>query len=101
MERRGKDLSKLKKVLTLLIEETPLPERCRDHALVGNFSGSRDCHIEPDWLLIPLRKNYGSFAEPNRPAGKAGAPGWAEAGIRHLREVYGQTHPNAQAKTHL
>jgi mRNA interferase YafQ len=52
MERRGKDLPKLKEVMTLLIEEKPLPEKLRDHNLVGNYTGCRDCHIEPDWLLI-------------------------------------------------
>ena len=52
MERRGKDTSKLKQVLTLLIEDKPLPERLRDHRLIGNYAGSRDCHIEPDWVLI-------------------------------------------------
>jgi mRNA interferase YafQ len=29
-----------------------LPKKHRDHALIGNWKGSRDCHIEPDWLLI-------------------------------------------------
>jgi mRNA interferase YafQ len=52
MERRGKDTSKLKRVITLLIEDKPLPEKLHDHSLIGNYSGSRDCHIEPDWLLI-------------------------------------------------
>ena len=52
MKRRGKDLEKLKSVVRLLVEEQPLPERNRDHNLVGDWSGYRDCHIEPDWLLI-------------------------------------------------
>jgi mRNA interferase YafQ len=52
MERRGKDTSKLKRVITLLIEDKPLPEKLHDHSLIGNYSGSRDCHIEPDLLLI-------------------------------------------------
>lgn len=51
-EKRGKDLSKLRALLTLLIEEQPLPERYRDHALKGPWAGFRDAHIEPDWLLI-------------------------------------------------
>jgi mRNA interferase YafQ len=50
--KRGKDLAKLKAVLELLIEGGPLPPEYRDHPLRGEFSGSRDCHIEPDWLLI-------------------------------------------------
>jgi mRNA interferase YafQ len=58
--RRGKDLSKLKTVLELLIARNELPARCRDHPLRGNFAGSRDCHIEPDWLLIyTLAENGG------------------------------------------
>ncbi len=52
MKRRGKDLEKLKSVVRLLVEEQLLPERHRDHNLVGDWSGYRDCHIEPDWLLI-------------------------------------------------
>ena len=51
-ERRGKDLGKLRAALDLLIEGEPLPPEYRDHPLRGNFAGSRDCHIEPDWLLI-------------------------------------------------
>jgi len=52
MRKRGKDMAKLREVLDLLIEGSDLPEKFRDHLLVGNFSGKRDCHIEPDWLLI-------------------------------------------------
>jgi mRNA interferase YafQ len=52
MLKRGKDTEKLKLVVTVLIEEEPLPDRYRDHALVGNYRGRRECHIEPDWLLI-------------------------------------------------
>jgi mRNA interferase YafQ len=52
MERRGKDTLKLKRIITLLIEDKALPEKLRDHSLIGNYSGSRDCHIEPDWLLV-------------------------------------------------
>ena len=52
MKRRGKDLEKLKKVVRLLVEEQLLPDRYRDHSLVGDWSGYRDCHIESDWLLL-------------------------------------------------
>lgn len=51
-KKRGKDMRKLRDVLTLLIEQRPLPKRCKDHSLVGTWNGYRDCHIEPDWLLI-------------------------------------------------
>jgi mRNA interferase YafQ len=42
----------LKTVLDLLIDGTELPVRFQDHPLRGNFAGSRDCHLEPDWILI-------------------------------------------------
>ena len=51
-DKRGRDLEKLKAVLELLIAGNPLPAEFKDHPLRGNFSGSRDCHIEPDWVLI-------------------------------------------------
>jgi mRNA interferase YafQ len=50
--RRGKDMAKLKAVLELLIDGRPLSAELKDHPLRGNFAGSRDCHIEPDWVLI-------------------------------------------------
>ena len=52
MVKRGKKIDKLDSVMWMLINEVPLPPRCRDHALKGNLTGFRDCHIEPDWLLI-------------------------------------------------
>ena len=50
--KRGWDLSKLTAILDLLIDEEPLPDRCRDHQLQGEWQGFRDAHIAPDWLLI-------------------------------------------------
>ena len=50
--RRGKDLAKLKAAIDLLVDGEVLPPQYRDHPLRGNFAGSRDCHIEPDWVLI-------------------------------------------------
>ena len=52
MQRRGKDLSKLSSVLTALASGGTLPARHRDHALSGRRAGFRECHIEPDWLLV-------------------------------------------------
>jgi mRNA interferase YafQ len=52
LQKRGKSKEKLKTVLTMLIGEAQLPKRCRDHKLVGSYKGRRECHIEPDWLLI-------------------------------------------------
>ncbi|HEU4982913.1 MAG TPA: type II toxin-antitoxin system YafQ family toxin [Acidobacteriaceae bacterium] len=51
-EKRGKDMSKLRTLVLLLAEGAPLPPRYRDHALSGDWKHFRDCHIEPDWLLI-------------------------------------------------
>ena len=51
-KRRGKDTDKIKAVMSKLIDEEILEERYRDNALIGNYIGRRECHIEPDWLLI-------------------------------------------------
>jgi len=51
-QRRGKDMSKLRVLILLLIEGTPLPPRYKDHPLSGDWEHHRDCHIEPDWLLL-------------------------------------------------
>jgi len=51
-QQRGKEMARLREVVLLLIEGRPLPPSCRDHALAGDWKHYRDCHIEPDWLLI-------------------------------------------------
>ncbi|MBZ5522690.1 MAG: type II toxin-antitoxin system YafQ family toxin [Acidobacteriia bacterium] len=51
-QKRGKDMNKLRELILFLIEEVPLPPRYKDHPLRGNWRHHRDCHIEPDWLLI-------------------------------------------------
>lgn len=51
-QKRSKHLSKLKEVIDLLLEKKPLPPKNRDHQMSGEWSGHRDCHIEPDWILI-------------------------------------------------
>ena len=50
--KRGCNPDLLEEVITLLASEVPLPERYRDHPLTGNYGGHRECHIQPDWLLI-------------------------------------------------
>lgn len=52
MRKRGKDMTKLTKALDLLSMGDPLPPQYRDHQLTGNLRDFRECHIEPDWLLI-------------------------------------------------
>ena len=61
MRKRGKDLPKLMNVVRLLANGTALPPKFRDHPLAGPWQESRDCHIEPDCLLI-----YTSDAESLR-----------------------------------
>lgn len=51
-KKRGKDLSKLKIIIQLLLEEIPLPAKNKSHKLSGEFQECWECHIEPDWLLI-------------------------------------------------
>ena len=50
--KRGYDMSLLADVIRILAAGQTLPEKYRDHLLTGNFSGCRECHITPDWLLI-------------------------------------------------
>ena len=45
-------MDKFKEITELLEEGNPLPYKNHDHGLVGNWDGHRECHIEPDWLLI-------------------------------------------------
>jgi len=50
--KRGKDLALLKEVILLLSEGQVLKSKNRDHVLAGGYQGTRECHLEPDWLLI-------------------------------------------------
>jgi len=52
LKKQGKDMSKLRAVLLLLADGKPLPAKNRDHALTGSKKSLRECHIEPDWLLV-------------------------------------------------
>jgi mRNA interferase YafQ len=52
MRKRGKDLGKLRLIVERLSSEETIEPRYRDHALTGNYRSRRECHIEPDWLLI-------------------------------------------------
>jgi mRNA interferase YafQ len=51
-QRRGKNMDKLREVIELLMAGSQLPGRYKDHPLQGDWKHHRDCHIEPDWLLI-------------------------------------------------
>ena len=50
--KQGRDLNKLKQVLECLAIPAPLPSKHKDHRLRGDWVDFRECHIEPDWLLI-------------------------------------------------
>lgn len=52
IKKRGYDLSLLENVLDTLLEEKKLEPQLLDHALTGNYAGFRECHIQPNWLLI-------------------------------------------------
>jgi mRNA interferase YafQ len=52
LQKCGKDLDKLKRGIQLLINAEKLESKLQDHQLKGLFKDCRECHIEPDWLLI-------------------------------------------------
>ena len=51
-KKQNKDLDKLFSVIEVLARGETLPPQNRDHDLSGNYKGTRECHVEPDWLLI-------------------------------------------------
>ena len=52
LQKRGKDMEKLRKIIMFLVEGEKLPRKNKDHQLKGTLKDCRECHIEPDWLLI-------------------------------------------------
>ncbi|WP_311496889.1 type II toxin-antitoxin system YafQ family toxin [uncultured Mobiluncus sp.] len=52
IKKRGYNLSLLQDVLETLCEEKSLDAKYKDHALMGAYKGFRECHVQPDWLLI-------------------------------------------------
>jgi len=57
MQKRGKDMGKLKTLILLLTDEQPLPAFYQAHPLKGNWRPFWDAHIEPDWLLLYIVKD--------------------------------------------
>ena len=56
--KQNLDINKLKSIVTKLANGEKLPDSNHDHSLSGRWAGHRECHIEPDWLLIyRLEKN--------------------------------------------
>ena len=56
-KKQNKDLDKLFEIVNILAEGGTLDEKYRDHDLSGNYKGTRECHIEPDWLLVYELRN--------------------------------------------
>lgn len=52
MMKRGKDADNMNDVIEILLEGKTLPAKYQDYPLVGKWINRRDCHIEPDWILI-------------------------------------------------
>ena len=52
LKKQGKNIEKLYKIINILAYGEELDAKYRDHNLIGNYKGYRECHIEPDWLLI-------------------------------------------------
>ena len=52
MLKRNKDMKKLRDIISLLVKAERLPPKNKDHALKGTLKDCRECHIEPDWLLL-------------------------------------------------
>ena len=51
-KKRGKNMTKVTKIIKLLLAGEPLPAKNKNHKLKGKYNGNWECHIEPDWLLI-------------------------------------------------
>ena len=52
LKKQGKNIEKLYEIINILAYGEELDAKYRDHNLIGNYKGYRECHIEPDWLLI-------------------------------------------------
>lgn len=52
IKKRGYDIRLLEAVVDKLQSDIPLEPKYKDHALTGNWKGCRECHIQPDWLLV-------------------------------------------------
>jgi mRNA interferase YafQ len=57
MIKRGNPESEILAVISMLANDMPVLPKHKDHPLSGNWNGFRDCHIQPDWLLIYQKQN--------------------------------------------
>ncbi|MEG1911959.1 MAG: type II toxin-antitoxin system YafQ family toxin, partial [Cloacibacillus sp.] len=55
--KQGKNMQLMREMIALLTSGEPVPPQHKDHALTGNFNGYRECHIQPDWLLLYFIEN--------------------------------------------
>lgn len=63
IKKQNKNRAKLREIIEQLSQGARLSQQLRDHKLVGNWSDHRECHIEPDWLLIYRITSEGLFLE--------------------------------------
>ena len=63
IKKQNKDLDKLRVIIEKLAAGKKLEPKYRDHQLSGNWKGHRDCHIEPDWILIYRIEDEGLILE--------------------------------------
>ncbi|MBN1561867.1 type II toxin-antitoxin system YafQ family toxin [candidate division KSB1 bacterium] len=63
IKKQNKDLDKLRKIIELLSTGQVLDEKYHDHPLSGKWKKHRDCHIEPDWILIYRKSSDSIFFE--------------------------------------
>ena len=61
--KSGRDMSRLKRVMTRIANQQPLPPELRDHKSIGNYQGRRECHLAGDWLLIYKIEEYSVIFE--------------------------------------
>lgn len=106
-KKRGKDLQKLKTVIEKLVVGEPLEAQYRDHALVGLWRGTRDCHLEPDWLLLYQTSDgeivlvrTGTHADLFRTA-ECAAPDGSQGIAGEKRWLSGMTSPHSSARQRL
>lgn len=57
VKKRGYDIKKFTELIDILRSGDAIPQKYKDHALSGSYAGYRECHIEPDWLLIYKKEN--------------------------------------------
>ncbi|MCL2053735.1 MAG: type II toxin-antitoxin system YafQ family toxin [Oscillospiraceae bacterium] len=60
-KKQGKDMTLVLDIINMLANDEPLPEKHFDHALTGNWIGFRECHVNPDWLLVYQKPDDGEL----------------------------------------